>query len=61
MPKYDGVYAIKKIKFQDPKAKILALTGYKDYKIERGLVNKFLYKPYNITELVKTIAEIIGK
>ena len=30
MPDYDGQYAIKKIKEQDPQAKIFIITGYAD-------------------------------
>ena len=57
MPKYDGAYAIKKIKETDPSAKIFVLTGYSDYEFGPGEVKKVFSKPYDITKLVMEIRQ----
>ena len=55
MPEYDGVYALKKIKAEDPNAKIIVVTGYSDYKFDRDEALAILNKPYEFDELLKTI------
>jgi DNA-binding response OmpR family regulator len=55
MPKYDGNYAIKKIKEKYEHAKILVITGNIDYKFEKNMVNKILYKPLKLKELREII------
>ena len=58
MPKYDGAYAIKKIKDEDPNAKIIVVTGYTNYEFDREEVVAVYSKPYDISQIVKTIEEI---
>ena len=58
MPKYDGAYAIKKIRAEDPDAKIIVVTGYSDYKFDKQEVVAVFEKPYKMLEIVKLIEEI---
>lgn len=55
MPRYDGVYAIKKIKEKDPDASIIVLTGYTDYKFQRDDVLTILTKSCKMNNLVEKI------
>jgi len=58
MPKYDGVYAIKKIKDEDPNAKIIVVTGFTKYEFNRDDVTAVFTKPFEISEIIKVIKEI---
>lgn len=58
MPEYDGAYAIKKIKDEDPNAKIIVLTGYTDYVFNRNEVTSIMSKPYNMKQILNVIEEI---
>jgi len=58
MPKYDGAYAIKKIKNEDPSAKIIVLSGYTDFKIDQDEVTAVMLKPYNVKKVIDLIEEI---
>ena len=55
MPDYDGVYAIAKIKEQDPNAKIFVVTGYSDHKFSANEVVKVFTKPCNFKQLIKSV------
>lgn len=59
MPVYDGVYAIKKIKNEDPNAKIIVLTGYPEYAFDKNKVTAVFIKPFNSAEIVSLIQDTI--
>ncbi len=59
MPKYDGAYAIKKIKNEDPNAKIIILTGYPEYAFDKNEVTAVFTKPFNTSEIVSLIQNTI--
>lgn len=61
MPNYDGHYAIDKIKQQDPSAKIIVISAYLDKLFESNKVSAIFSKPYNITEIINKIQEIVKK
>ncbi len=57
MPEYDGKYAIRKIKNDDPDAKIVVLTAYKpNYEFEENEVAAVFEKPYKISEIIEAIS-----
>ena len=58
MPKYDGAYAIKKIKDEDANAKIIVVTGYTNIEFDRDEVVAVYLKPYKMSQILKTIEEI---
>ena len=58
MPKYDGAYAIKKIKNDDPNAKIIVLSGYTDFKIDQDEVTAVMLKPYDVKKVINLIEGI---
>ena len=61
MPEYDGIYAIDNIKKDFPDAKIIVITGYQeDYDFANHKVSAIIHKPFEITELVKKIKEVIS-
>jgi len=55
MPHYDGEYAIKKIKEQDPNAKIFVVTGYTDHEFSANEVIEVFTKPCNLKQLIKSV------
>ena len=55
MPQFDGAYVIKEIKKFDPKAKIIVVTAYQEYKFDKSAVFATLIKPYKIEELLNKI------
>jgi two-component system chemotaxis response regulator CheY len=58
MPHYDGKYAIKKIKKEDPAAKIVVVTAYKpNYEFEENEVAAVFDKPYKISEVIEEISK----
>ncbi len=59
MPEFDGKYAIDKIKKFDPNAKIIVVTGYHDYQIDKNQVAAIFYKPYEINEIMAAIQKIV--
>ena len=59
MPEYDGAYAIKKIKNEDPNAKIIVLTGYPEYAFDKNEVTAVFTKPFNTDEIVSLIQDTI--
>jgi len=61
MPEYDGQYAINMIKKEDPKARIIVVTGYSDYKLEDLGVDSIFYKPYNVDKVVDSLKKITIK
>ena len=58
MPKYDGAYAIKKIKDEDPNAKIIVLTAYTEYDFDVNEVTAVLEKPYRVKDVLEVIEKI---
>lgn len=58
MPEYDGVYAIDKIKKEDPNAKIIVLTAYMDYKFPVNEVVAIFSKPYEFDDLLAKVKEL---
>ena len=61
MPKYDGVYALKKIRELDPKSKVLIITGGFAAKTEEDLESleptKIMFKPVNMNNLVEILIQ----
>ncbi len=66
MPKYDGNYAIEKIKAKYPDSKIVVVTAYSNYSFDRtkveGVISKHvngvITKPYDVKDLVSLIKTI---
>lgn len=58
MPNYDGHYAIKKIKQDDPNAKIVVVSAYLDKHFPANEVSAIFSKPYNTDELANKIKKI---
>lgn len=62
MPKYDGFYAIKKIKEIDPDAKIIVVTGdlYADESVLLDIhnVTAVIYKPFDMHQVKQCITDI---
>lgn len=61
MPKYDGVYALKKIRELDPKSKVLVITGGSAAKTEEDLESleptKIIFKPFDVHDLVEILLQ----
>jgi DNA-binding NtrC family response regulator len=65
MPKHDGMYLMEKIKEQWPDIPIIVMSGYYTTEtikeaFEMGAA-KFIAKPFEPDELVKTVRQIIKK
>jgi len=58
MPEYDGAYAIKKIKDEDPNAKIIVLTAYTEYDFDVKEVTAVLEKPCRVKDVLEVIEKI---
>lgn len=60
MPKLDGLNVLKKIKSNDPNAKIIILTGNDDMNIYKECSNSgalaFILKPFDLNEVLSTIS-----
>ena len=59
MPEYDGKYAIDAIKKVDPNAKIIVVTGYSDYRLDKGEVSAIFQKPYDIDLVIDEIHKLV--
>lgn len=57
MPKYDGKYAVKKIKSEFPDAKIITITGYDEYEFAENEVLASFSKPFDINEVTSLIQD----
>jgi DNA-binding NtrC family response regulator len=59
MPKYDGVFALKKIRELDPKSIVLVITGGSATKTEADLESleptKIMFKPFDVNDLVEIL------
>lgn len=59
MPKYDGVYALTKIRELDPKSKVFVITGGSTAKTEEDLKSleptKIIFKPVDTHNLVEIL------
>ncbi len=63
MPKMNGIETIKRLKKINPNIKILLSSGYTDRTRLKNIdceIDGFLLKPYHISELSKTIKELLG-
>ena len=58
MPKYDGNYAIEKIKEKYPTARLIVVSAFMDYDFDRNKVDGVICKPYNTKELTDLIKKI---
>lgn len=58
MPEFDGSYVINEIKKFDPKAKIIVVTAFQEYKFDKNQVFATLTKPYDVDELLTKINEL---
>ena len=63
MPKYDGFYAIEKIKEMEPSAKIIVVTSdnTKDTqkKLNKMKITSLIYKPYDYSEIRQILVDSI--
>ena len=60
MPKYDGIYAIKKIKEFDPNANIFVVTGFSDYTFKEDEVRAVFTKSESIEKIKDKVLEMIN-
>lgn len=66
MPKMEGTELLRKINELKPKCKKILLTGYADVNaaidaINKGAVDKYLSKPWDDEEIVKTVENLIRR
>jgi len=58
MPEYDGFYALKRIRRNDPDAKVIMVTADMNTDTEKKLIELKatapLYKPYEIDDIIET-------
>lgn len=63
MPKYDGFYALEKIRQLNPDSKVImvtaSLTAETEDKLNELNASSIIYKPYDIDEVVKTVKHIL--
>ena len=59
MPDYDGLYAIEKIKEQDPQAKIFVITARAEYSHVKSNVEIVIQKPFNLKQLANIICKSV--
>ncbi|QLH10840.1 response regulator [Nitrosarchaeum sp. AC2] len=61
MPKYDGFYAIKKIRAIDPDSKIIIITGDltmdESYLLDSYKITAVIYKPFDMNMVKQAIAD----
>ena len=59
MPKYDGIYALKKIRELDPSSKVLIITGGSPDQTGKDLESleptKIMFKPIDVNDLVEIL------
>jgi CheY-like chemotaxis protein len=59
MPKYDGIYALKKIRELDPSSKVLIITGGSPAQTGKDLESleptKIMFKPIDVNDLVEIL------
>ena len=62
MPKYDGFYALQKIRQYSPLAKVIMVTADLTYETEKKLkelkASAIAYKPYDVDTLIETILQV---
>ena len=62
MPKYDGIYALEKIREFDPNAKVIMvtadLTADTEEKMTQLNASAVIYKPYEIDRVLETIDKV---
>lgn len=58
MPNYDGGYALEKITQEFPKAKIIVVTAFTDYKFEKAKATAVFTKPYDFEPFLDTIKKV---
>ena len=63
MPKYDGFYALEKIRQLNPDSKVImvtaSLTAETEDKLNELNASSIIYKPYDIDNVVKTVKRIL--
>ena len=63
MPKYDGFYALEKIRQINPDSKVImvtaSLTAETEDKLNELNASSIIYKPYDIDNVVKTVKRIL--
>ena len=63
MPKYDGFYALEKIRQINPDSKVImvtaSLTAQTEDKLNELNASSIIYKPYDIDEVVKTVKRVL--
>jgi len=65
MPRYDGFYAIGKIREFDPDSKIVAITGgnltVEEYVLLDSLkANAVLYKPFSTKNMIQIVSHVFS-
>jgi len=62
MPQYDGFYALKRIRRNDPDAKVIMVTADMTADTEEKLIElkatALVYKPYEIDDIIETIHKV---
>jgi DNA-binding NarL/FixJ family response regulator len=62
MPRYDGFYALQKIRQYNPLAKVIIVTADLTYETEKKLkglkASAIAYKPYDVDTLIETIQKV---
>ena len=62
MPKYDGIYALEKIREFDPNAKVIMVTADLSADTEEKMTqlnaSAVIYKPYEIDRVLETIDKV---
>lgn len=65
MPKYDGFYALEKIKKHDPNSSIIAvtadLTQDTEQKLERMGIDSIIYKPFDMDSIISVMEKTYQK
>lgn len=63
MPKYDGFYALEKIRQLNPDSKVImvtaSLTAETEDKLNELNASSIIYKPYDIDNVVKTVKRVL--
>ena len=63
MPKYDGFYALEKIRQLNPDSKVImvtaSLTAQTEDKLNELNASSIIYKPYDIDNVIKTVKRVL--
>ena len=61
MPRFSGRELLERITARDPEAKVLLLSGRLDCPVEPGAHLRVMNKPFNNSELTRTVGELLAK